>query len=220
MAHSLYIIDNYKYPYMKKFLLSAIAAIFMALPTFASKANSEPFKVKQADGTELTVVLHGDEHFHWYSTVDGVILARVDGQFFVAQIANDGAIVATKQLAHNAQQRSAAEASLAAEQNLNLFNTPKAVARREAMRVQQTGRAGYNYFPHKGSPTAVVILAQFNDTEFYLPNPVKSFEQYFNGDRQIDFGNGENRNYGSVKKYFTDMSDGQFTPNFKIVGPL
>lgn len=205
---------------MKKFLLSVFATLFMAMPMFASKANSEPFTVKQSDGTELTVVLHGDEHFHWYSTVDGVILARADGQFFVAQIANDGAIVATEQLAHNAQQRSASEASLAAKQNLNLFNTPKAVARREAMRVQQTGRAGYNYFPHKGSPTAVVILAQFSDTEFYLPDPVKSFEQYFNGDEQKDFGNGENRNYGSVKKYFTDMSDGQFTPNFKIVGPV
>ena len=205
---------------MKKFLLSVFATLFMAMPVFASKANSEPFTVKQSDGTELTVVLHGDEHFHWYSTLDGVILARAGGQFFVAQIANDGAIVATEQLAHNAQQRSESEASLAAKQDLTLFNTPKAVARREAMRVQQTGRAGYNYFPHKGSPTAVVILAQFNDTKFYLPDPVKSFEQYFNGDIQNDFGNGENRNHGSVKKYFTDMSDGQFTPNFKIVGPV
>ena len=62
---------------MKKFLLSAIAAMFMALPTFASKANSEPFKVKQADGTELTVVLHGDEHFHWYSTVDSSLWHRL-----------------------------------------------------------------------------------------------------------------------------------------------
>lgn len=205
---------------MKKFLLSVFAILFMAMPMFASKANSEPFTVKQSDGTELTVVLHGDEHFHWYSTLDGVILARAGGQFFVAQIANDGAIVATEQLAHNAQQRSESEASLAAKQDLTLFNTPKAVARREAMRVQQTGRAGYNCFPHKGSPTAVVILAQFSDTEFYLPDPVKSFEQYFNGDIQNDFGNGENRNHGSVKKYFTDMSDGQFTPNFKIVGPV
>lgn len=205
---------------MKKFLLSVFATLFMAMPVFASKANSEPFTVKQSDGTELTVVLHGDEHFHWYSTLDGVILARAGGQFFVAQIANDGAIVATEQLAHNAQQRSESEASLAAKQDLTLFNTPKAVARREAMRVQQMGRAGYNYFPHKGSPTAVVILAQFNDTKFYLPDPVKSFEQYFNGDIQNDFGNGENRNHGSVKKYFTDMSDRQFTPNFKIVGPV
>lgn len=205
---------------MKKFLLSVFATLLMAMPMFASKANSEPFTVKQSDGTELTVVLHGDEHFHWYSTLDGVILARAGGQFFVAQIANDGAIVATEQLAHNAQQRSESEASLAAKQDLTLFNTPKAVARREAMRVQQTGRAGFNYFPHKGSPTAVVILAQFSDTEFYLPDPVKSFEQYFNGDIQNDFGNGENRNHGSVKKYFTDMSDGQFTPNFKIVGPV
>ena len=205
---------------MKKFLLFVFATLFMAMSVFASKANSEPFTVKQSDGTELTVVLHGDEHFHWYSTLDGVILARAGGQFFVAQIANDGAIVATEQLAHNAQQRSESEASLAAKQDITLFNTPKAVARREAMRVQQTGRAGYNYFPHTGSPTAVVILAQFSDTEFYLPDPVKSFEQYFNGDIQNDFGNGENRNHGSVKKYFTDMSDGQFTPNFKIVGPV
>ena len=99
---------------MKKFLLSVFATLFMAMPVFASKANSEPFTVKQSDGTELTVVLHGDEHFHWYSTLDGVILARAGGQFFVAQIANDGAIVATEQLAHNAQQRSESEASLAA----------------------------------------------------------------------------------------------------------
>lgn len=59
---------------MKKFLLSVFATLFMAMSVFASKANSEPFTVKQSDGTELTVVLHGDEHFHWYSTLDGVIL--------------------------------------------------------------------------------------------------------------------------------------------------
>lgn len=71
---------------MKKFLLSVFATLFMAMSVFASKANSEPFTVKQSDGTELTVVLHGDEHFHWYSTLDGAVLARIDGQFFVAQI--------------------------------------------------------------------------------------------------------------------------------------
>ena len=86
---------------MKKFLLSVFATLFMAMPMFASKANSEPFTVKQSDGTELTVVLHGDEHFHWYSTLDGAVLARIDGQFFVAQIGNDGSIAATAQLAHN-----------------------------------------------------------------------------------------------------------------------
>ena len=35
-----------------------------------------------------------------------------------------------------------------------------------------------------------------------------------------ELGNGESCNYGSVKKYFSEVSDGQFTPNFKIVGPV
>ena len=205
---------------MKKFLLSVFATLFMAMPMFASKANSEPFTVKQSDGTELTVVLHGDEHFHWYSTLDGAVLARIDGQFFVAQIGNDGSIAATAQLAHNVKQRSAKEASLVAAQNLDVFKSPAALARREAMRVQQSARAGYNYFPHKGSPTVLVILAQFNDKKFSLPDPVASFNQYFNGDEQRELGNGESRNHGSVKKYFSEVSDGQFTPNFKIVGPV
>jgi len=35
-----------------------------------------------------------------------------------------------------------------------------------------------------------------------------------------DFGNAENRNKGSVKKYFSDMSGGKFTPQFDLYGPI
>ena len=35
----------------------------------------------------------------------------------------------------------------------------------------------------------------------------------------MDYGNGENSNYGSVKEYFHDSSNGAFTPQFDIYGP-
>ena len=75
-------------------------------------------------------------------------------------------------------------------------------------------------FPHKGSPTALVILAQFTDTVFHMADPKASFEQFLNGGTPSDLGCGEGRNYSSVKQYFSDMSNGQFVPNFKVVGPV
>lgn len=205
---------------MKKFLLSVAASLLMAAPTFAAKANSTPFSVKQSDGTELTVVLHGDENFHWYTTLDGVVLARQDGNFFVADIKTDGSVVPTRFLAHNSDARTAQETMTAKAQTLANFNTPTAVARRAAMRVQNVGRASSDYLPHTGSPTVLVILAEFQDKKFSMTDPVASFEQYFNGETQKDLGQGQDRNYGSVRKYFTDMSGGQFTPKFKVVGPV
>ena len=205
---------------MKKFLLSVAAALLTALPTFAAKANSTPFSVKQADGTMLTVVLHGDENFHWYSTLDGVVLARQDGSFYVADIKTDGSVVPTKFLAHNSDGRTVAESALAKAQPLANFNSSEAVARRAAMRVQNVSRASSDYLQHTGSPTVLVILAEFQDKKFSMNDPVASFEQYFNGETQKDLGQGQDRNYGSVKKYFTDMSGGKFTPKFKVVGPV
>ena len=60
---------------MKKLLL--LFTIVMCATTIrAAKAYSLPVDVTQPDGTQLTVVGHGDEHFNWCSTTDGVILAH------------------------------------------------------------------------------------------------------------------------------------------------
>ena len=206
---------------MKKFLLAAAAALFMALPTFASKANSMPFAVRQADGTMLTVVLHGDEHFSWFTTTDGVVLQRDNGQFYVADISEDGTITATAQLAHDAGARSVEEQATVRGQHVARLNVSMAKARRTAaMRESAAIDKKFYHLPHTGSPTVLVILAEFSDQKFTVSDPVAAFEQYFNGDTQAALGNGDERNYGSVKKYFADMSGGQFTPSFRVVGPV
>jgi len=39
-------------------------------------------------------------------------------------------------------------------------------------------------------------------------------------DKHQDFGNAENRNTGSVKRYFSDMSGGKFKPQLDLYGPI
>lgn len=77
-----------------------------------------------------------------------------------------------------------------------------------------------NYVPHMGTITIPVVLVNFKDVKFKINKPKEAFEQLFNSDTQEDLGNGNYLNYGSVAKYFRDMSNGTFTPNFKVYDPV
>lgn len=77
-----------------------------------------------------------------------------------------------------------------------------------------------NYVPHTGTITIPVVLVNFKDVKFKIKKPKEAFDQLFNSDTQADLGNGNRRNYGSVAKYFRDMSNGAFTPKFKVYDPV
>ena len=77
-----------------------------------------------------------------------------------------------------------------------------------------------NYVPHTGTITIPVVLVNFKDVKFKINKPKEAFDQLFNSDTQVNHGNGNRRNYGSVAKYFRDMSNGAFTPKFKVYGPV
>lgn len=76
------------------------------------------------------------------------------------------------------------------------------------------------YVPHTGTITIPVVLVNFQDAKFKINKPKEAFEQLFNSDTQVNLGNGNRLNYGSVAKYFRDMSNGAFTPKFKVYGPV
>ena len=71
-----------------------------------------------------------------------------------------------------------------------------------------------------GTKKIPVILAAFNDKKFTVEKTnekVRSFyNQLFNGN-DIYASTG---NWGSVRKYFIDQSQGQFQPEFSIIGPV
>lgn len=205
---------------MRNLLLTMLLAT-ASLPLFAAKAGPIPIAYKQSDGTTLTVRLHGDEHFHWYTTLDGVLLCKDGADFYVAAVASDGSIAATQQLAHDADTRSSQEQSIAAAQDKDaFFAAADRLAQTTRRREPLNTNADPSYFPHEGTPTAIVILVQFADTVFTVGDPADAFERFLNGDEQVETGYGESYNYGSVRQYFEDMSGGIFSPVFELYGPV
>jgi immune inhibitor A len=206
---------------MKKlFILCCL--VLIASVSRAAKAYNLPVTISQSDGTQLTIKAYGDEDFHYCMTLDRVLLYQVGTDFYIANINDKGVASATTQLAHNNGMRSEKEIQLIKEQDLSKFfsraNTTimkTRAARREPIQYNST------YFPHTGTPKALVILVEFSDTVFRIKSPKAAFNQYLNGTRPfITYGNGDILNYGSVSEYFNDMSFGTFKPKFDIYGPV
>ena len=208
---------------MKK-LLFTLCLMLISTASWAVKAYPEPVVVTQSDGTQLTVIGYGDEDFHWYTTTDGVILAQKGNDYFVAEIDENGLMKASEQLAHNAIDRLEAEKQLIVKQKPRrtaFFNRANAQRKAAMQRRIPVGTPSPAYFPHTDEPRAMVILVEFSDTTFSCADPKLSFDDYLNGSGALtDYGLREDRNYSSVRQYFTDMSGGLFRPKFDIFGPV
>lgn len=210
-----------------------VSLILCSLTTWAAKAESIPVQVRQADGTVITVILRGDEHINWYTTLDGVLLVQgADNNYYIGKVEKSGNLIATKQLAHEAQTRSQAERNLIAKQDKEKFFAYVNKIAEESENTYDNSPltrspiidSGYNgvpYFPHTGSPKALVILAEFQDTTFTIQDTKKVFTNYLmNEDHFTDKRYNQDQNYKGVRGYFKDCSYGKFTPVFDVVGPI
>ena len=204
-----------------------------SLTTWAAKAESIPVQVRQADGSVITVILCGDEHINWYTTLDGVLLVQgTDNNYYIGKVEKSGNLIATQQLAHEALTRSQVERNLIAKQDKDKFfayvnkiaeESENAYNNSPLTRgpIVDTGYGGVPYFPHTGSPKALVILAEFQDTTFTIQDTKKVFTNYLMNEGHFsDTRYGQNQNYKGVRGYFKDCSYGQFTPFFDVVGPI
>ena len=220
---------------MKTFkqLLLIVCLMLCSLTTWAAKAESIPVQVRQADGSVITVILRGDEHINWYTTLDGVLLVQgADNNYYIGKVEKSGNLIATQQLAHEALTRSQAERNLIAKQDKDKFfayvnkvaeESENAYNNSPLTRgpIVDSGYGGAPYFPHTGSPKALVILAEFQDTTFTIQDTKKVFTNYLMNEGHFsDTRYGQNQNYKGVRGYFKDCSYGQFTPEFDIVGPV
>lgn len=205
---------------MKKTVLILIT-LLCHLASFASKGWPYPITVSQPDGTQLTIRINGDANFNWVCTLDNVVLKQVGNGYYIANIDANGMLTSSGTLAHDADKRSSAEQSLCKKQDVKAFLTVNTQPERLAATRGFTRGNIPSFFPHTGSPRAIVLLVQFANRPFKV-QPRKAFNQYLNSmaPRHQDFGNAENRNKGSVKKYFSDMSGGKFTPQFDLYGPI
>ncbi len=160
--------------------------------SFAAKAYPFPMTFTQSDGTQITVRLHGDEDFHWYTDMQGNILERSGNDFTPIDVDADTYI----------------SAGLAKRKTVAMRREP----------ITWTA----SLFPHTGSPKALVILVEYSDNSFSMVDAKASFDQYLNktDGSPENLGNQEHRNYGSVRQYFEEASYGTYSPQFDVVGPV
>lgn len=203
-------------------LFVSLCLLFTAVGSFAVKYQPGTGKVRQSDGTYLTVKGYGNHDFSYFMTLDGVLLFQEGTDFHIAGIAPNGTLYSTGVIAHEKSMRSGKETELAGRQDKMAFrknmaeNVRKAKIKREPMEQNPT------LLPHVGSPKVPVLLVEFSDTLFTVENTKAVFDKYLNATELFDSETDKDmgRNYGSVKRYFSDMSFGLFTPQFDVYGPV
>ena len=198
---------------MKKILL-ALLAVFVVVSAFAAPAYRKPFTVKQSDGTELTVILTGDEALHYFITEDGMPLVKeANGDFCYAFFENGG-FVSTKSLAHNLSVRSVSENALLSAMDFTAIKTDvaKASSARSLTYKAAAQKAGSHIVP-EGDVNVAVLLVQFKDTKFTYTK--EDFNNILNTKDYV-YENPIANSVGSARDYFMTQSDGKFRPNFIV----
>ena len=207
---------------MKKILLVA-ALLMMAATAWARPALSGAVKCVQPDGSTVMLVLHGDEYYHFSTTIDGyTVLQNENGAWEYARLDNNR-LTSTGVQAHDAQQRNANEVTLLANLKKNLTDR-EMISRSKARRAAQAeGPARiFNQENFRG----LIILINFSDVKFSRSDAQnfytrmtseKNYTGYTNEDGSSNYyGNFD----GSVRDYFFDQSSGKFDPVFDVVGPV
>ena len=180
---------------MRQFFFTLIFML-VSLSAMAVPADPSPRQVRLTDGSVITVYLVGDEHYSWFQTADG---------FIVEQVAPD--------VYELTQRRAEEEQQTALQERTNAM-------RRAPRRIGSQATAP---LPSFGSPRVPVILVNFTDSVFTVADTDEGIRHYYdlycNGTRDGNLYQGHG-SYGAIRDYFSDQSDGQFTPEFTIYGPV
>lgn len=198
------------------FLSRKITIIFFLLFTsiissYAVKAYKGITIITQPDGTQLSIRIHGDEFFKYRTTVDGYLISQNEAGYYVYASADEkGKIIASSQIAKNAEQRTVSDASFLKTMPESIIaDAPRSF--KSKAKIQGPRRA----YPLTGSPKSLVILANFSDKSFKVSNPLTSFQNLC-----TQSGYSVNGATGSAKDYFISSSYGKFSPDFVVVGPV
>lgn len=223
---------------MSKRFLTLAAMFMLAASAFAVPAKRVKRQVQQPDGSVLTVMLRGDENFHYTSTEDGQpLVQRADGAYCYATLGSDGKLTASAQVAHDVESRGAAELSFlnyyTAEsqkvRSLGMERAKQRNARRMArlanrgvvdasgkpVRRVMAGATGGEGIGVTGKRKGLVILVNFKDKKMQSKHTQAEWNDYFNKVGYNKYGNN-----GSVHDYFYAQSYGKLDLEFDVIGPV
>lgn len=197
----------------------------LCLVAQAIPADPRPVTVKQPDGSMLTIVLHGDEFFHYTTTVDGYTVVKNDKGYYTYAQLDGNELVASKIIAHDEMLRSAAERKALGQLSKKL-TSPKMASDGQLMRSRRNGamrRVGADGYMDYDNFRGLIILINYKDKKFSMADPHGFYDTMVN---THDFRGYTQDNgkfvpmTGSVRDYYYDNSNHIFDPTFDIVGPV
>ena len=188
---------------MKKILFFTLAIVMACSVAMARPAKPGVHAVTLPDGTTLQVSLAGDEWHHSFVTPDGFTIQRADDGFFY-YVTTDGM---SKTQVHNAEDRSMDEKAFIEANRERMTMNALYLAKKNNGKLRSRTK-GISIkaaeVPTSGSPRIPVLLVQYSNVS--MKHTKAQFEAHYNTQTW------------SVLKYFTDQSNGAFTPQFDIYG--
>ncbi len=212
---------------MKKyiFILTLILFVFsvnilISIESYASPALSRWVNVTQRDGSQVSIILKGDEYYHYYSTKDDIPVFKKENSYYYGYLKNDKIIISDL-LAHDKENRTLEEIGFLYN-NKNLINDIKEFRQssiyrenhRRMERMSKNKKKG-NTSSYIGSKKGIVILVNFADLSFTTESANADFTKMFNQPNYSKDGC-----IGSVRDYFLDQSYGKFNLSFDVIGPV
>lgn len=215
------------FPVFASALLLSTPANLSAIPSYPGKMT-----VKQADGTELSIQLIGDEYGHMAMTADGYpLLFNASTRNYEYAVVVGGELKASGMAATDKAHRPAAARQLLASVDkpkaMDLFSAQWTKARSEAA-AARTATFGVKSpartvrisdVPTIGKHDVLVILVQFSDTKFtddgVMSDPVDYYDRFFHEEGFSSHGG-----KGSAYDFYRFASKNQYDPQFKVYGPV
>lgn len=191
--------------YAGALLLATAGAVLWSAAAWGVIANPEPTTVRQPDGTEVTIFLRGDEHFHWHEDATGFPVVRsADGKTWVYAAEKDGMLAPTSVPAGSVDPDAA---GLVRPDMTKLFR-PDPV--RTPMLMERE--------PDAMAPQATVLknlVVLVNFTDLTVTSTTTEFDNLFN-----QVGYSTDGAVGSVKDFFDEASYGALDVQSVIAGPV
>lgn len=235
---------------MKKLIIFSLLVVCFVQATFAIPAYPKPLKVKQADGSWITIQMHGDEHGHYVMTSDGVPLV------FNAQLRNyeyadwkNGEVQASGIKATEASDRSAQVKKFIESQDKSAILESFKRARLQQLQQVFSARRnaslknGINSASPLSAVSSLVSRSSSNPQEEKLNNFPTTGEvhslvilvqfadtkfstvgsdahQFFNSMLNEPGFTYSNGANGSARDFYVNSSNGKFQPQFDVIGPV
>lgn len=188
---------------------------------WAVKADPRPQPIVQPDGTTVMIRQLGDEHFHYSVTEDLIpVLEGEDGYLYYAVADGEsalrpGAVRAADAVKRTESDRTWLDANAPADKIRAVLDRQSAQALNRAKAREAKRRAQTTFFPTTGEQRGLVILVEYQDVHFTVPDAHDAFHRMLNEPGYSDYGG-----TGSARDWFIDNSLGKFNPDFDVYGPV